>query len=242
MAGRAMPGVVPALMACVVLAGCAPDGGKGAAERGAAPPTASVPSADQGAERPRATGTPRPAGSAPGKAAGQVAAKGGTIGAAGSACVLPVTFDFAASWEPAAIEPAPADSVLGKLTRQGPFNTVCEIDAKPAGAIGFLRVYTRDAGAGSPRRALEAFVAGDRNAHGAAYTETATGGLPVAAVTYTVTSELLGESKRESALAVTTPRGAVVLHVGGLDTAEHRRMLPAYELARRSIRPAGGTR
>ncbi|MFJ7154256.1 lipoprotein [Streptomyces sp. NPDC101118] len=237
MAGRAMPGVAPALAVCVVLAGCAPDGSEGAEERTGAPPAASAPSAGQ----PRATGTPKAAGSAPGKATGQAAAKGGTLGAAGSACVLPVTFDFAASWEPDAIEPAPADSVLGDLT-QGPYTAVCEIDAKPAGAIGFLRVYTGDAGAGSPRRALEAFVAGDRNAHGATYTETAAGGLPVAEVTYTVTSELLGESKQESALAVTTPRGAVVLHVGGLDTAEHRRMLPAYELARRSIRPGGGTR
>ncbi|MFJ6939867.1 lipoprotein [Streptomyces sp. NPDC101132] len=238
MAGRAMPGVVPALVACVALAGCAPDGGGGAAGRtGAASPAASAPSAGG---QPGATPGRKATGGAAGGAAGDVAARGGTVGGAGSACVLPVTFDFAASWEPEAIAPAPADSLLGDLT-QGPYTAVCEIDAKPAGAVGFLRVYTGDAGAASPRRALEAFVAGDRNAHGAAYTESTAGGRPVAEVTYTVTSEFLGGSKRESALALITPRGAVVLHVGGLDTADHRRMLPAYELARRSIRPTAGT-
>ena len=43
-------------------------------------------------------------------------------------------------------------------------------------------------------------------------------------------------SKEQRALAVTTKRGPVVLHLGGLDTEEHRAMLPAYELAKRTLR------
>jgi hypothetical protein len=51
------------------------------------------------------------------------ASSGGTIGAAGSACELPVTFDLAKSWKAEAVE-APLS--------QGPVTLACEIDAKPA--------------------------------------------------------------------------------------------------------------
>lgn len=53
---------------------------------------------------------------------------------------------------------------------------------------------------------------------------------------YETYSKLLDESKREHALAVITPSGAVVLHLGGMDTNEHKEMLPAYELAKQSLR------
>ncbi|KOV56159.1 hypothetical protein ADK64_41460 [Streptomyces sp. MMG1121] len=49
------------------------------------------------------------------------------------------------------------------------------------------------------------------------------------------TSKLLEETKKETALAVSTPDGPVVLHLGGMDMEEHEAMRPAYELARQTL-------
>ncbi|NUO43433.1 MAG: hypothetical protein HOV82_15530, partial [Streptomyces sp.] len=70
---------------------------------------------------------------------------GGRVGAAGSACLLPVGFDLAAEWKADAIDGSAADAEadgggaaevdedMASLLRQGPVTLVCEIDAKPAG-------------------------------------------------------------------------------------------------------------
>ncbi|KUL69130.1 MULTISPECIES: lipoprotein [unclassified Streptomyces] len=186
--------------------------------------------------------------SASGEASGggpAVAKSGGSVGAAGSACELPVTFDVAASWEPKAVdaEPAGGDDELAReladaLLHQGPVTAACEIDAKPAGNIGFLRVWTGEPGdAADARSVLKEFVAAETGAGKAAYRAfEAADGVTGAEVTYQYTSKTLGETKEERALAVTTKRGPVVLHLGGMDTEEHRAMLPAYELAKRTLR------
>jgi len=176
---------------------------------------------------------------------GPAAAKsGGSVGAAGSACELPVTFDVAADWEAKAVdtEPGegddePARELADALLRQGPVTAACEIDAKPAGHIGFLRVWTGEPGDADARSVLREFVAAEQGAEKAAYRafETADG-VTGTEVTYRYRSKALDETKEERALAVTTKRGPVVLHLGGMDTGEHRAMLPAYELARRTLR------
>ncbi|WP_331445421.1 lipoprotein [Streptomyces xanthochromogenes] len=163
-------------------------------------------------------------------------ATGGSVGAAGSACALPASFDLVAKWKPKAVAAEPADSPLAGLAQQGPFRMACEIDAKPAGNIGFLRAWTGTAASGTPRAALESFVGADRTASRATYKETRAGSLPAAEVVYETYSKLMDESKQEHALAVVTPKGTLVLHLGGLDTQEHRAMLPAYELAKGSMR------
>ena len=113
----------------------------------------------------------------------------------------------------------------------------CEIDAKPAGNIGFLRVWTGKPGDADARTVLKEFVAAEKGAEQAKYRAFKTAdGVTGAEVTYMYTSEALDETKEERALAVATKRGPVVLHLGGLDTDEHRAMLPAYELARRTLR------
>ncbi|GGY29931.1 lipoprotein [Streptomyces xanthochromogenes] len=162
-------------------------------------------------------------------------AAGGSVGATGSACALPASFDLVAKWKPKAVA---AGSPLAGLAQQGPFRMACEIDAKPAGNIGFLRAWTGTASSGTPRAALESFVGADRTASRATYKETRAGSLPAAEVVYETYSKLLDESKQEHALAVVTPKGTLVLHLGGLDTQEHRAMLPAYELAKGSMRLA----
>ncbi|MFJ3581322.1 lipoprotein [Streptomyces sp. NPDC090127] len=156
----------------------------------------------------------------------------GSVGAAGSACELPVSFGLAADWKPQAVR-ATDDEAFAVLGKQGPATMVCEIDAKPAGAIGYLRVWS--AGTGPARTALEGFVKAEQNTSKVSYRETKAGALPAVEVTYTVANELMEESKEERAFAVTAPKGTVIVHLGGLDTQEHRAMLPAYELARTSV-------
>ncbi|MEU6253825.1 lipoprotein [Streptomyces sp. NPDC047043] len=180
----------------------------------------------------------------------EVAARGGTIGASGSACELPVTFDIAKEWKAEAVDGGTAtdkatddagelgQDVADALLHQGPVTAACEVDAKPAGHIGFLRVWTGEPGDDDARTVLEAFVAAEGSTSKAKYQDFKAGDLKGVEVQYLYTSELLDETKPERALAVTTARGPVVVHLGGLDTGEHRAMLPAYELAKRTLRTA----
>lgn len=181
---------------------------------------------------------------------------GGTIGAAGSACELPVTFDIAQYWEAEAVDAgtekdksdgsgeASADAeedelaqeIADAILHQGPVTAACEVDAKPAGNIGFLRIWTAEPGADDARTVLEAFLADENGVSKAKYSAFKSGDLTGAEVKYLVTSELLEETKEETALAVTTEEGPVVIHLGGMDTEEHRAMLPAYELAKKTLR------
>ncbi|MFI8005591.1 lipoprotein [Streptomyces sp. NPDC086010] len=206
---------IPAVLAAAVLAGC------------------SSPS-DGGADAGQAAG--KNGDSAPAEAARSApATTGGSLGGAGTACELPVTFDLAVDWKPQAVEVEPG-SDLAALGQQGSATMVCEIDAKPAGNIGYLRVWQGKGASTTPRAAMEDFVAGDENATAASYEETEAGAVPAVEVTYTVEAEPLGERKTERAFAVATPKGPVVVHLGGLDSTEHREMLPAYELARKTLK------
>ncbi|MFD4690480.1 lipoprotein [Streptomyces sp. NPDC058463] len=207
--------LIPAVLAAVALAGCSSSGG---GTSGTEPVSGATDSADSG-----------------GTDAAKPVAKGITLGGAGSPCALPVTFDLAADWKPAAVEVEPG-SDLAALGEQGPVTMVCEIDAKPAGNIGYLRVWQGKPSDGDPRKVLEAFVAADPNAAEATYTQTKAGSLAAAEVGYTVNSELVDEPKTERAFAVSTPEGPVVVHLGGLDSEEHQQMLPAYELAKKTLK------
>ncbi|MFI0163093.1 lipoprotein [Streptomyces sp. NPDC017095] len=222
-------GVVAAAALAALLGGCAQpadDDGK---------KSASTPSGSTGAT----------AGDTSAKAA---AARGGTVGPAGSACELPVRFAVAQGWKAKAVEAVkePAQTANGGdddlaaaldgLLRQGPVTAACEIDAKPAGHLGFLRVWTGGPGDADAGGVLRAFVAAEDGSGKAAYHSFTTGGgLAAVEVEYLYTSKLLEETKKESAFAVSTPGGPVVLHLGGLDTGEHEAMRPAYELAKQTL-------
>ncbi|MFG2603589.1 lipoprotein [Streptomyces sp. NPDC048514] len=180
------------------------------------------------------------------------AASGGTIGAAGSACELPVSFTVAKDWKAKAVDgdaelskssPGSDDDLSGAvaeaLLRQGPVTAACEIDAKPAGNIGFLRVWTGRTGDADAGGVLRQFVAAEDNTSKAKYRSFKTGGgVSGVEVEYLYTSKLLEETKKESAFAVSTPDGPVVLHLGGMDTEEHEAMRPAYDLAKRTLKLA----
>ncbi|MEU6356951.1 lipoprotein [Streptomyces sp. NPDC047072] len=159
----------------------------------------------------------------------KVAQSGGSIGAAGSACELPVTFDLAKKWT--------AESVDTPLP-QGLVSLACEIDAKPAGNIGYLRIWTGKPDGTDARTVLESFLRDEDGVSKEKYSDFKTGGLSGVEVEYLYESELLDEKKTEHALAVVTPAGPVVVHLGGLDSEEHEEMLPAYRLAKSTLRTA----
>ncbi|MFD6420592.1 lipoprotein [Streptomyces sp. NPDC060198] len=214
-ARRGVPVVLAAVAVCA-LSGCGTehteDGGKAAAV--SASPTSSGTDTEPSAEP---------------------AAKGASIGAAGSACELPVTFDLAAEWTPEAVD-VTAVPELAALAEQGPMTMVCEIDAKPAGNIGYLRVWQGEKSSASPREQLTAFVTAEGDATDVTYTDIEAGTVAGVEAAYTVTVEALDETKKEHAFLVPTAKGPVVVHLGGLDTEEHEQMLPAYELAKSSLR------
>ncbi|UXY32844.1 lipoprotein [Streptomyces sp. HUAS TT20] len=202
-------------------------------------------------EDPKASATAQAEGATGGAGATGTAAKsGGTIGAAGSACELPVTFDIAKGWKAKAVDSGAASGgsggaddefaqeVADAILHQGPVTAACEIDAKPAGHIGFLRVWTGSPADADARTVLRAFVAAEDNTSKEKYRTFKAGDLSGVEVEYLYTSKLLDEVKKERALAVSTPDGPVVLHLGGMDTEEHEAMLPAYELAKHTLRVA----
>ncbi|MCO1581798.1 lipoprotein [Crossiella sp. SN42] len=151
-----------------------------------------------------------------------------------AACPLPVEFDVAKLWVAKAVSKEGA----GLLGKQGVFQVACEIDAKPAGNLGFLRVWSTDSALGA-KQALESFMTGEKKAAKSEIRETAAGSLAAAEATYVVPDTINGGDRRQRALAVTLPKGAVVLQLGGLDTDEHKQMLPAYVLARSTMAARG---
>ncbi|MBP2325155.1 hypothetical protein JOF56_005540 [Kibdelosporangium banguiense] len=160
------------------------------------------------------------------------AAAEGKVGGADTACKLPVQFDTAAKWKAKQVTSAEEG---GSLTNQGTFTMVCEIDAKPAGNLGFLRVWTSRT-TGQARAALDRFLADDRNITVPEIREVKVAGATAAEVTYVRDNPTAEVKKRERVLVVPTPDGAALLHLGGLDDEEHDQMLPAYVLAKQTMK------
>ncbi|RSM87863.1 hypothetical protein DMH04_09025 [Kibdelosporangium aridum] len=178
------------------------------------------------------TSEPEPTTTPGASGAPAAASSAGRVGGADSACKLPLSFDLADKWKPKAIED-PAS--LGSLVSQGGFTAACEIDAKPAGHLGFLRIWTSTK-TGSARAALDEFLAADRHITVPEHSETQVASTTAAEVTYIRDNPNAEVKKRERLLSVPTPSGAVLLALGGFDDEEHKNMLPAYELAKKSLR------
>ncbi|MDI6105634.1 lipoprotein [Actinoplanes sp. NEAU-A12] len=165
------------------------------------------------------------------------------LGAAGSACDLPVAFDLVALWKPEAVD-IDEFGELASMYRNGSFEVVCEVDAKPAGDIGFLRVYVSKSSAGDPRSSLESFVAadfpearkaGNLEVRQPKYTELTIGGQPAAEATWESYNKSMDHLSKYSAFALKTPRGAVVVRLSPFGADEHPEVLPAFELAKKSL-------
>ncbi|MGO1056752.1 lipoprotein [Crossiella sp. CA198] len=161
----------------------------------------------------------------------KVAESGGKVSAA---CQLPVDFELGKLW----VAKTVAESTSTVMGKQGDFLVACEVDAKPAGNIGFLRVWTSKSTLDASK-ALENFMTGEKKAGKQEIRTTAAGSLAAAEVSYKLPDPINGGERFQRALAVSTPKGAVVLHLGGIDTDEHKQMLAAYVLARSSLTAKG---
>ncbi len=149
-------------------------------------------------------------------------------------CDLPVSFGLAESWKPKPVT-IEADDPLAELARRGPLTMACEIDAKPAGNIGFLRVWT--GATGDLRTVLTGFIGSA--AQEPVFAELPIGGRPGLEVTYRQKSQLDDALDPEKAFIVTTGQGVAVVSLDSLDSEEHKAMLPAYELAKSSLTVTG---
>ncbi|MEU2515007.1 lipoprotein [Streptomyces syringium] len=158
------------------------------------------------------------------------------IGTAGTACELPVSFEVAKGWKPKASSAEDA-RMLAKLYDRTSAKASCAIDAKPAGLLGTMRVWTADRTDKSPRQVLDAFMAEEKRVIEQEFSETKAGDLPAAEVTYKEKSPILDEPAPKRALAVTTPKGTMILILTAFDGGEYKDMLPAWELAKKTLLP-----
>ncbi|MFF7026067.1 lipoprotein [Streptomyces klenkii] len=219
-------GAVAAVVSVGLLTGCSSGAKKGGDAAGESPAPASAKAANESEK------SKDKAGPSEKKAEWK---DGGRIGDAGAVCEFPVSFEVAKAWKPKGLD-AEGAKFLSKWLGHPSFKGACEIDAKPAGMIGYIRVWTSERTDMSPRQALESFVAEEKNVTGKEFSDTKAGDLPAAEVVYEQKSPLLDEPKQEQAFAVTTPKGVTVVHLGGLDSSEHKEMLPAYELAKKTTK------
>ncbi|MEV4664491.1 lipoprotein [Micromonospora echinofusca] len=155
------------------------------------------------------------------------AAAGTTVGGKGTPCELPVTFSVPARWK---VEAVKGSAEFGEA-RLGKALMLCEIDAKPAGAIGFLRVWRVDGVAGGAEAHLKHFLdAYSPKAADAEYRRLKAGTLDAVEASYPRRD---GDAVDDRAVAVSSLYGPIVL---SLDTPEPTELLPAYQLVKQSAR------
>ncbi|SFE91184.1 hypothetical protein SAMN05421541_104398 [Actinoplanes philippinensis] len=193
-------------------------------------------SADPAPQAPQAPQAPPALAASSAPAAPPAAAAGATVGAEGSACELPVSFQAAAGWKAKKVE---AKGELAALAKVGDFTVVCEIDAKPAGNIGFLRVHVADGLSGAPAEHLQEFMKaaiGKREASNTDITDVQIGGAQAAEGSWETLDKEYDIRSKYTAFALNTKKGIVVVQLAPLDTGEFTSMQPAYELARTTVK------
>ncbi|MFG3423588.1 lipoprotein [Micromonospora sp. NPDC048063] len=152
------------------------------------------------------------------------AAAGTTVGQKGTPCELPITFSLPARWK---VEAVQGSTEFGEPT-VGKARMLCELDARPTGDLGFLRVWRVDGVAGGAEAHLKHFVeAYAPKATGAQYRRLRAGTLDAVEVSYTA------DGDTDRAIALSSLYGPVVL---SLDAPDPEDLLPAYQLVKQSAR------
>jgi Uncharacterised lipoprotein len=168
----------------------------------------------------------------------EVPAAGETIGAKGSACEMPLSFQTAADWKAEPIDPKQLGE-LADLAKVGDFTVVCEVDAKPAGNIGFLRVHVAEGLSGTPAERLQEFVkaaVGKKEAANTEITDVRIGAVQAAEASWETLDKEYDIRSKYAAFAINTKGGMVVVHLSPLDDGEFTGMQPAYELAKKTVK------
>ncbi len=172
------------------------------------------------------------------------------VGGADSPCPLPFVFDRAQGWVPERLDPMTSEerattdpddlALLDRISSPGPFQAACELSS-PIN-VGFLRVFAGPArlAGRDPEKILTTFIeAYDSNVSDIAFAEVSSeAGLALVEATYEQHRAPDDDGVPQRAFLVSGTDGVAVVHLGGLDAEEHDGMLPAYELARRSVRLA----
>ncbi|MEH0971777.1 lipoprotein [Micromonospora sp. CPCC 205546] len=152
---------------------------------------------------------------------------GTTVGGKGTPCELPVTFSVPAKWKVKAVK----RSAKSGEARVGKALMVCEIDARPAGDLGFLRVWRVDGVAGGGQEHLKHFLGVYApGATDAEYRRLKAGTLDAVEASYPGKD---GGAVNDRAIAISSLYGPVVL---SLDTSDPEELLPAYQLVKQSAR------
>ncbi|SDX58143.1 hypothetical protein SAMN05421504_103168 [Amycolatopsis xylanica] len=146
------------------------------------------------------------------------AAAAAEVGPAGSPCPMPVTFKIAEKWKAGTVD---AGSEI-----------LCEIDSKPAGSLGFLRVYKTTAT--DLESGLKTFATKSKGAEGFAYSDVTAGGIAGKEVSYVIKQDDIEMPKR--VLAVSAANSVILLEVGGLDQETFDTNVKAYELAKSTLK------
>lgn len=149
---------------------------------------------------------------------------GTTVGRKGTPCELPITFSLPAKWKVEAVKGSAefGEPAVGKATM------LCELNSRPAGEVGFLRVWRVNGVAGGAEEHLKHFVgAYSPKATGVEYRRLRAGTLDAVEASYTED----GDSDRAVALA--SLYGPIVL---SLDAPDPEDLLPAYQLVKQSAR------
>ncbi|MEU9508487.1 lipoprotein [Micromonospora sp. NPDC048170] len=155
------------------------------------------------------------------------ASAGTTVGGKGTPCELPVTFSVPAQWKVKAVK---GSAKFGE-PRLGDALMLCEIDARPTGAVGFLRVWRVDGVAGGAEAHLKNFIgAYSPKGADAEYRRVKAGTLDAVEVSYLKQS---GGAVRDRAIALSSLYGPILLSLDTPDTVE---LLPAYQLVKQSAR------
>lgn len=168
----------------------------------------------------------------------KAAASAGNLGAAGSPCSLPITFDLEKGWKPTAVDATTltGNPLVDALGHRGDSTLICEIDGKPAGHLGFIRIWANAKQDATARQALDNFLASNDKIRGQQFREIPAGPLTATEVVYSTYVPALEDSSPGRTFAVTTSRGPVLIDLGGLTPELQKDMLPAYVLARQSIK------
>ncbi|WP_052745083.1 lipoprotein [Micromonospora sp. HK10] len=145
------------------------------------------------------------------------------LGDRASACPMELLISAPAKWRAKAVKNG-RDAAIGGAV------PVCEIDAKPAGHLGFLRVWKADT-PGNQQEVLDRFLDAYGEVTDRQYRRTKAGPLDALETTYVAES-----GTHERAILVSTIWGRFLLTLGGPDDAEHQAMLPAYQLAKQTAK------
>jgi hypothetical protein len=151
---------------------------------------------------------------APAKAAGKVGP--------GTACPGSFAFDVADKWKLAGDFPE-------QLFAVGTFDVVCELDAKPAGVLGIMRVFASTEATDDLKKELEAFIGEyDSKVTDPKFRDVTVGGATAVEVSYGTPEHMA------RAFALKRATTTFVVQWGGVDDDEHTAGLPGYVLARTS--------